>query len=132
MINLKYADQIGLQLSQIYWAQYRPDLGMTLHIPKDPKLERDAFEKRSPNTPRVPKKFDGNPTRQIYIYKHLGSGAFGSVSKAVDLATGRLWAVKECLPSTSKDKGETWKVDFKREVEKLATLQHVRICIYYY
>ncbi|AEO65621.1 uncharacterized protein THITE_2044078 [Thermothielavioides terrestris NRRL 8126] len=91
-------ERIRSQLARFAQANLVPEQGMTLDVPRDPRLAPTAFEKRTKNTPEVPKEYDGQPLRQIHVYKELGRGAFGVVYKAVDLATGRLWAVKECKP----------------------------------
>jgi hypothetical protein len=96
----------------------------TFQIYESPNLAPAAVEAKTWLTPEVPKDYDGKPLRQIPVYKQLGEGAFGTVSKAVDLATGKIWAVKECKKE-DKTATEDWKVEFKHEVEKLAQLQHV-------
>ncbi|KAK4672199.1 LOW QUALITY PROTEIN: hypothetical protein QC763_0001410 [Podospora pseudopauciseta] len=48
----------------------------------------------SPNAPVVPVDLDKKPLRQIHTYKVLGEGGFDKVSKAVNLASGILYAVK--------------------------------------
>jgi serine/threonine protein kinase len=63
------------------------------------------------------------------VYKKLGQGAFGTVSKAVDMATGSLWAVKECRQPDGEVMDEAWKTSFKHEVEKLARLRHVSLSL---
>jgi hypothetical protein len=102
-----------------------PSKGMGLAVLRDPNLDPTAYESKTANTPSVPVEYDGQPLRQIHVYSKIGAGAFGVVSKAVDLATGSIWAVKECKNPGHGAMGETWKVAFKREVEKLAKLSHV-------
>ena len=70
--------------------------GEGLTVLRDPNLNPTAFEERTHLTPDVPTEFDGQPLRQVHGYKTLGEGAFGVVSKAVDLATGSIYAVKTC------------------------------------
>ena len=95
-------------------------------MPRDPNRRPTAYEKRTKYTPDVPRELEGKPLRQIHPYKKLGEGAFGVVCKAVDLATGSVWAVKHCT-NRGGGKSEDWKLGFKREVEKLAKIQHVRL-----
>ncbi|KAK0669097.1 hypothetical protein QBC41DRAFT_392351 [Cercophora samala] len=67
------------------------------------------IEPKSPNAPVVPVDLDKKPLRQIHTYKVLGEGGFGKVSMAVDLASGELYAVKECKKRTKKtDFKDSW------------------------
>ncbi|RMZ77654.1 hypothetical protein DV738_g4220, partial [Chaetothyriales sp. CBS 135597] len=116
-------------LAEVARSMIIPSKGMTLTVPRDPKLDPTAYEARTHNTPVVPVEYDGRPLRQIHVYKVLGSGGFGTVSQAVDLATGKLWAVKESNKThdRGRDRAEKWKAAFKHEVEKLAKLNHPNI-----
>ncbi len=85
------------------------------HVP------RTQYEPTTVYTPVVQNKHDIRALRETHAYRKLGAGSFGTVSQAVDLATGKLWAVKRCIdPGT----GESWKADFQREVEALGRLDH--------
>ncbi|KAH8804571.1 kinase-like domain-containing protein [Xylogone sp. PMI_703] len=95
-------------------------------VPQDPILAPRAFEPKTINTPKVPAEYDGRPLIETHSYGTIGSGTFGEVSDEVDLATGKLWAVKQCR-NPGKTEGETWKAAFKHEVEKLVQLHHSNI-----
>lgn len=119
-------DEFRARLSKAPAAVTNATKGVLLAVPRNPHLEPTAYEKRTQYTPNVAPELDGQPLRQVHVYKRLGKGAFGSVYKAVDLATGSLWAVKHCTNPKRRDDGsEKWKRDLKNEVEKLAKLQHV-------
>ncbi|KAK0732492.1 kinase-like domain-containing protein [Apiosordaria backusii] len=94
--------------------------GATLQPQRSLNPAQIEIEPKSPNAPVVPIDLDKQPLRQTHTYKVLGEGAFGRVSLAVDLASGELFAVKEC-------KKRTKKADFKVEVEQLAKLRHPNI-----
>lgn len=113
------------ELARIAASMVVPGNGSLLTVVRDPKLDPTAYEARTTNTPVVPEDFDGKPLRQTHVYSKLGEGGFGTVFKAVDLSTGSVWAVKECRKPRQDVAGEDWKLDFKREVEKLASLRHV-------
>ena len=124
---------IKAQLARIAQQNTRYNQEELLDVPHDPGLPATAYEEWSKRTPAVPKEWNGKPTRLLHYYEELGSGAFGTVYRAVDLATGSLWAVKECRRTDPKaiagvfaDK-EHWKLDLKKEVENLARVQHVRL-----
>ncbi|RMD45107.1 hypothetical protein DV735_g111, partial [Chaetothyriales sp. CBS 134920] len=114
-------------LARIARSTINPSKGMNLTELRDPNLHPTAYEARTRNTPVVPPQYDGRPLRQIHVYKELGRGGFGTVFLAVDLATGKLWAVKESKQSIRSDPKESWKAEFKREVEKAAKLCHPNI-----
>lgn len=67
----------------------------------------------------------GFPMRYIKTMD-LGSGSFGTVAECIDADTGRIMAVKILkLPSPSDVDRVTIQTSIKREVEFLATLDHV-------
>lgn len=65
------------------------------------------------------KRDDRGYVRAYHAYAQIGEGRSGTVYKAVDLGTGKLWAVKTGKP-------EDW-AQFKNEVEQLSELKHVRL-----
>lgn len=89
-----------------------------------PHTPREEWEDVSHYTPFVDQRADLRPHWETHPYWELGYGSFGTVCKVVDLATGKLWAVKSCLNPKTGD--ERWKKDFQMEVEALAKVQHVR------
>ncbi len=100
---------------------------MTLTLPESslrPNSEQQSRALRSMYAPSSGPSLPGCRTRRIHKYKDLGQGSFGTVSKAVDLADGSLWAVKEIR---AEKKSDSWKASFVREVETLQSLRrHVR------
>ena len=57
------------------------------------------------------------------IQKHLGSGAFSSVSKAINIETGETFAIKKF-----KKKYHTWEECLNlREIKSLSKLKHQNI-----
>lgn len=68
---------------------------------------------------------DGQPPRNVHIYGNLGSDALGHVYKAVDLATGTLWAVKTVNNPTETDPTELWRVRLRSQVQKIEKIRHV-------
>ncbi|OBT65329.1 hypothetical protein VE03_04629 [Pseudogymnoascus sp. 23342-1-I1] len=96
-------------------------------MPRDMDLDPAAYETRTFNTPDMPTKFNHRPLRQIHVYDTIGSGRGWDCLKAVDLRTGRIWAVKESRRPKKEAVGESWKIPFKREVEALAQLSHPNI-----
>jgi hypothetical protein len=114
-----------MKLASIAQATIAANQGMTLVVPRDRNLDPTAYEARTVNTPKVPKEHDNKPLRQVHSYGEIGSGGFGHVFKAVDLRTGCIWAVKECINPKKEVLGENWKLPFKQEVEALAQLSHV-------
>lgn len=79
------------------------------------------YELRSMNTPL---NLGVGTVRKYHTYRRLGSGAFGTVSKVVDLSSGELLAVKELKKG---QKNDSWKASFKTEVETIARIKHVRL-----
>jgi serine/threonine protein kinase len=119
-------EQSKAELARIAQENVMLDPTALLSVPRDPKLLATAYEDVSAKTPQVPKEFDGRPLRPLHMCKEIGLGGFGKVFKAVDLATGSLWAVKVCRRRGNKGHRESWKTPLLKEVEKLAQLQHVR------
>ncbi|KAH6617149.1 kinase-like domain-containing protein [Chaetomium tenue] len=100
--------------------------GMTLTAPDEDTLMppmHHSRELRSRYTPSGGSSLSGH-VRPIHKYSVLGSGTFGEVSKAVELSSGELWAVKEIKGDTKDD---YWKQCFLAEVEILLTLRHDHI-----
>ena len=89
-----------------------------------PTTETQSRELRSQYAPSHGSSLAGARTRRIHKYRALGQGTFGEVSKAVDLADGSLWAVKEIVSGQNDD---TWKACFVQEAEMLLRLKHVRL-----
>lgn len=113
------------KLASIAQATIASNQGTALTMPEDLNPGPRAYEPRTFNTPDVPTKFNHRPFRQIHVYSTIESGRGWECLEAVDLRTGRIWAVKECRDSGTEAVGESWKVAFKREVEALARLSHV-------
>jgi len=98
--------------------------GMTITTPNMDSLYPPGGggrQLRSRYTPSTGTSLNGQ-VRQIHKYGPLGEGAYGRVCKAVDLATGALWAVK--IKDGAGD--DRWKASFLQELELHITLRHVR------
>jgi hypothetical protein len=119
------ADDYKKKLAFIAQATVESNKDMTLTMPQHKNVDPASYEVRTQNTPNVPIQFDCKPLRQIHVYMTIGSGAFGNVSKAVELGTGDIWAVKECRNPKKKLVGDSCKAAFQQEVESLAKLSHV-------
>jgi hypothetical protein len=113
-------------LSSIARAIIASNQGMTIAEPRDSHPHLTRHECRTFNTPNVSAEFDDKPPRQIHEYDTIDSGAGWECVKAVDLRTGRIWAVKGSRNPEEKVIGEPWKAAFTQEVETLAQLSHVR------
>lgn len=108
------------------------DVYELLYWDNKPLLEtKDAalVEERCRNTPRVPREFEDKNVMEVHSYGKVGAGQFGTVYEVVDLAVGRILAMKVAKsPRKATNHGrprQRWKVSFKEEVEKLSSLQHV-------
>lgn len=88
----------------------------------------DLAEEYCRNTPSVPRAFQRKNFIDTFSYGKVGSGGFGKVYKVVDLAVGKILAMKVARASrdTGHSKKEKWKRTYRVEVERLASLQHVR------
>lgn len=99
--------------------------GMSLTAPDEdtlvPPATHHSHDLRSRYTPSGGSSLTGN-IRPIHRYSSLGSGTFGQVSKAVDLTSGEIWAVKEIKGDKSHD---SWKESFLEEVKIIQDLRHV-------
>ncbi|KFY46045.1 hypothetical protein V495_02685 [Pseudogymnoascus sp. VKM F-4514 (FW-929)] len=115
------------KLSSIARAIIASNQGMTIAEPRDSHPHLTRHECRTFNTPNVPAEFDDKPPRQIHEYDTIDSGAGWECVKAVDLRTGRIWAVKGSRNPEEKVIGEPWKAAFTQEVETLAQLSHRNI-----
>ena len=67
--------------------------GMTITSPESELEVTQRYELRSRYTPTVQSR--SKRDKKCHFYHKLGEGTFGVVSKAVDLRTGEIWAVKE-------------------------------------
>lgn len=67
------------------------------------------------------------PTLRYHTMETLGAGQFGDVQKAVDVDTGLIMAVKLIRrpPAVASDEHRRFVTQLKREVETLASCQHV-------
>lgn len=66
--------------------------------------------------------------RPLFKYGPLAQGELGRVSKAVELASGELFAVKE-IRGERKREDSRWKAILTREVEAITELLHVSVFI---
>ncbi|KAK7698583.1 hypothetical protein SLS64_012451 [Diaporthe eres] len=140
----------GDRLSELARSMHRPGRGMGLTRPFAPNIPDTEYEQPTRYTPRPVAKDDRDRRlrkfhrydkgeaaefrvvrrsvakkdiiRDTYVYKAV-------VYRAVDLATGDICAVKECIvpPDMLKDPAELWKAELKLEVEKLLALKHPHI-----
>lgn len=85
---------------------------------------RSYFQPSFNNAPNIGVAQRLGKRKDVHRYHRLGEGAFGVVSKAVDLATGEIWALKELKEGASLNNKNHAKT-FKSEVESLAMLDHV-------
>jgi hypothetical protein len=116
----------GVQGNLTRRAQLLAVPGMSITLPRQDEsmLEpSNRYELRSRYTPTVASQRRPQ-TIQCHKYEVLGEGTFGVVSKAVDLGTGDIWAVKEIKAEMRDDR---WRAAFKREVEIIADLRHVSL-----
>jgi hypothetical protein len=98
--------------------------GMTLTAPETDSLKppmNHSRELRSRYSPSTGSSLAGT-SRPIHMYRVLGEGTFGQVSKAVELTSGDIWAVKVIKSEVADDR---WRTCFLREVEMLKCLRHV-------
>lgn len=126
-MDQEVAESMGEQLSRIVRKTCRPDQDLMSALPSNPTLDPTSLEPITKNTPITGPNFHKLVKREIHVYKNIGSIGGGTLLGAVDLATGQIWAVKECRPKKQQDAddAEKWKKPFKREVEILSALKHV-------
>jgi hypothetical protein len=94
--------------------------GMTPTRATSSLVQMRHHELRSRYTPTAPSPRAHNI--DVHRYKVLGEGGFGVVSKAVDLRTGQLWAVKEIKLGTQSSPS---RATFTKEVDTMFRLRHV-------
>ena len=108
-------------LAQMYRLRYWENK-MMLDLPS-----ADLTEEKCRNTPSVPRAFQQKNFIDMFNYGKVGSGGFGKVYKVVDLAVGKILAMKVARAprDAGQNKKEKWKKTCRVEVERLASLQHV-------
>lgn len=139
----------GDRLSELARKMHEPGRGRGLTRPFAPNIPDTEYEKQTRYTPSPAARDDRD--RRLMRFHRYDKGEAAEfrvvrtsraknevvrdssvykavVYRAVDLATGDICAVKECIvpPDMKKAPGEPWKADLKLEVEKLVALKHVR------
>ncbi|KAL2261231.1 hypothetical protein VTK26DRAFT_4541 [Humicola hyalothermophila] len=128
----EYVDEVRRRLAKIVRSNIKEGLGQPPRFrpSRDRECPGGIRERLSEYTPIVPgeESMESRIKREIHHYRKLGKGCYGTVFKAVDLETGKLWAVKTCRnPDGSVFPGDSWKSVLKNEVEKLGKLTHKHI-----
>ncbi|KAK4110869.1 kinase-like protein [Canariomyces notabilis] len=104
--------------------------GMTMTPPENEPPEPHAYhfpELRTRCTTRNGLSKLGH-SKDIHKYELLGKGSLGRVSKAVDLASGEVWAVKEIVKETKGEReNDRWRDILLREVNMLRLCHHENI-----
>jgi hypothetical protein len=110
-------------LAAIGWKSFVASLGKDMASGDYETLKKLAHKPRCAKASDVPRERAGRGVvGRLHSYGELGVGSTSITSAAVDVESGRLWAVKKVIDRKGRP---GWKKGFRREVEQLQKLKHV-------